>query len=58
MAGEVGPALADLAHVLQHEPRHFGALTGLALILEESDQPERRWAAYRAAARSIPSSPK
>ncbi len=50
MAGEVGPALADLAHVLQHEPRHFGALTGLALILEESDQPEKALAAYRAAA--------
>lgn len=50
LSGEIGPALADLAHVLQHEPRHFGALTGLALILEESDEPEKALAAYRAAA--------
>jgi tetratricopeptide (TPR) repeat protein len=50
MSGEIGPALADIAHVLAVEPRHFGALTGLAIILEESDEPEKALEAYRAAA--------
>ena len=49
LAGEIGPAVADIAHLLSVEPRHFGALTGLALILEESDEPEKALAAYRAA---------
>jgi tetratricopeptide (TPR) repeat protein len=50
LSGEIGPALADIAHVLAVEPRHFGALTGLAIILEESDEPEKALEAYRAAA--------
>lgn len=53
-AGEVGPALADLAHVLAAEPRHFGALTGLAAILEEIGSKEKALAAYRAAAEIHP----
>jgi tetratricopeptide (TPR) repeat protein len=50
MAGEIGPSLSDIAHVLQANPRHFGAITGLALILEESGKPEQALEAYRAAA--------
>ncbi|MEZ5796284.1 MAG: tetratricopeptide repeat protein [Paracoccaceae bacterium] len=50
MAGEIGPALADISHVLQADPRHFGAMTGLALILEESDKPQQALDVYRAAA--------
>ena len=49
MAGEFGPSVADIAHVLQLNPRHFGALSGLAMILEESGKPERALEVYRAA---------
>jgi tetratricopeptide (TPR) repeat protein len=49
MAGEFGPSVADIAHVLTLNPRHFGALTGLALILEETDKPQRALEVYRAA---------
>ncbi|WP_417269497.1 tetratricopeptide repeat protein [Celeribacter sp.] len=37
MAGLYGPSLHDIGKVLTFEPRHFGALSGLALILEETD---------------------
>lgn len=49
LAGEFGPAVADLARVLTLNPRHFGALSGLAMILEETGRPERALEAYRAA---------
>lgn len=45
--GMYGPALADLQKVLALEPRHFVALTGVAIILEELGQPEKALAAYR-----------
>jgi tetratricopeptide (TPR) repeat protein len=32
---DFGRALADIEHVLAQEPRHFGALSGLGIILEE-----------------------
>jgi tetratricopeptide (TPR) repeat protein len=48
-AGEFGPSVADIAQVLQRNPRHFGALSGLGMILEESGNPERALEVYRAA---------
>lgn len=48
MAGETGPALADLAHVLTVEPRFYSALSGLATILEETNRPEAALGAWRA----------
>lgn len=49
MAGRLGPSLADIRRVLQLNPNHFGALTGLGRIFEELGQDERAIAAYRAA---------
>lgn len=49
MAGDFGPSVADIATVLTLNPRHFGALSGLALILEETGKPERALEVYRAA---------
>jgi tetratricopeptide (TPR) repeat protein len=49
MAGEFGPSIADIGKVLTLNPRHFGALSGLAMILEESGKPERALQVYKAA---------
>ena len=38
--GKYGPAIDDLRQVLVLEPRHFGAMTGVALILEEFERPD------------------
>lgn len=46
--GDFGPAAADLARVLQLEPRHFAALTQLGAMLEEIGDGPRALAAYRA----------
>ncbi len=49
MAGEFGPSIADIGQVLTLNPRHFGALSGLAMIFEQTGRPERALAVYRAA---------
>ena len=42
-----GPALADIGQTLTLNPRHFGALSGLAMILEELGQDESALRVYR-----------
>jgi tetratricopeptide (TPR) repeat protein len=49
MAGEFGPSVADIAKVLTLNPRHFGALAGLGMILEESGKTDKALAVYKAA---------
>lgn len=53
-AGLYGPSLADIREVLDRNPRHFGALGGLALILEEIGEPEDALEAYRAVEKLYP----
>jgi tetratricopeptide (TPR) repeat protein len=42
-------SLADIAKVLTREPRHFGALSGLGLIMQEIGDEKRALDAYRKA---------
>ncbi len=42
-----GPALDDLRQVLVLNPRHFGALRGFAIMLEELGRPEEALEVYR-----------
>lgn len=49
MRKEYDLALADLAQVLAREPRHFGALFGLGVILQEFGDDKRALDVYRRA---------
>ncbi|WP_342585896.1 tetratricopeptide repeat protein [Loktanella sp. S4079] len=40
LLGLTGPALDDVQQVLRIEPRHFQAIDGLAVIMEELSRPE------------------
>ena len=48
-AGEFGPSVADIGHVLTLNPRHFGALAGLGAIFEELERPKQALEVYHAA---------
>ena len=47
-AGLYGPSLEDIRQVLARNARHFGAMSGLALILEEIGERNAALEAYRA----------
>jgi len=47
--GSYGPSISDIQRVLALEPRHFGALTGLGIMLEEMGEMEDALRAYDAA---------
>ncbi|MFQ8431037.1 tetratricopeptide repeat protein [Amaricoccus sp. W119] len=55
--GEFSLAMADIEHALALNPRHFGALTGLGIILGETGQYAPALAALRAAERINPNQP-
>jgi Flp pilus assembly protein TadD len=46
---DFGRAMADIQEVLAREPRHFGALSGLGIILQELGDDKRALDAYRRA---------
>ena len=48
-AGEFGPSVADIAQTLRLNPRHFGALSGFGMILEETGRKDEALEVYRAA---------
>lgn len=49
MKKDYGHALADIREVLKREPRHFGALSGLGLILQDIGDDKNALEAYRRA---------
>lgn len=56
-AGLFGPSIDDVRHVLLLNPRHFGAMAGLGMMLEEMDKPKDALAAYEAARAIHPRQP-
>jgi len=55
---DYGRAMADIQEVLHREPRHFGALAGLGMILEEVGENKQALEAYRKALAINPHMPK
>jgi len=49
MKKDYGNSLADISKVLAKEPRHFGALSGLGLIMQEIGDEKHALEAYRKA---------
>ena len=49
MKKDYGRALADIREVLRREPRHFGALSGLGLILQDLGDEKQALEVYRRA---------
>ncbi|ARQ00502.1 tetratricopeptide repeat protein [Pseudorhodoplanes sinuspersici] len=58
MRKDYGPALEDIQQVLAREPRHFGALVGLGLIMQELGEDKRALEVYRKAIEINPHLPR
>jgi tetratricopeptide (TPR) repeat protein len=54
LAGDDNGSMTDIAHVLALEPRHFGALSGLGMILESRGFRDDALRAYRRALEIAP----
>ncbi len=55
--GRYGPSIADIRTTLALNPRHFGAIGGLAMMLEELGYSEEALEAYRAVHEMNPQRP-
>ncbi|MGY6411453.1 MAG: tetratricopeptide repeat protein [Alkalilacustris sp.] len=55
--GDYGPAMEDLGRALALNPSHFGALSGLGLILEETGRKAQALEVFRAARAIHPHQP-
>lgn len=55
--GLYGPSIEDIGRALALNPKHFGALSGLAMILEETGHHATALSAYRAALAIHPHQP-
>lgn len=55
--GLIGPAIDDLREVLVLEPRHFDALFGVGIMLEELERPQEAQEVYHAILKIYPLSP-
>lgn len=58
MMNRLGQSMSDIEVVLSREPRHFGALAGLGMILEQTERLEGARAAYAAAQAVHPHQPR
>jgi len=58
MKKDYGRALADLRQVLRLEPRHFGALSGLGMILQDIGDDRQALEAFRRALAVYPRMPR
>tara|TARA_R110002051_G_scaffold264959_1_gene324871 strand:+ start:11333 stop:11887 length:555 start_codon:yes stop_codon:yes gene_type:complete len=54
LLGMTGPALADLRTLLVQEPRHFGGMRGVAVIMEDIGRPAEALEIYRAVLQIYP----
>ncbi len=55
--GRIGASLGDIERTLLLEPRHFGALTGLAAILQRSSQEKKALEAWKKLLEIYPAHP-